>query len=91
LVQLWSERGEESGTLGQHARTILDLGFSPQGHELAALDEAGAILVWSVADRDQPRIQLRTTGSQRSAAWAWAPDGDSIAAPRCEAATAARW
>jgi WD40 repeat protein/predicted Ser/Thr protein kinase len=84
VVQLWSERGEDRGTLGQHSRTILDLGFSPQGHELAAIDEDGAILVWSVADRDQPRVQLRTEGSQRSAAWAWAPDGESIAAPRCE-------
>jgi WD40 repeat protein/predicted Ser/Thr protein kinase len=84
VVQLWSERGEDRGTLGQHARTIFDLGFSPQGHELAAIDEDGAILVWSVVDRDQPRVQLRSEGSQRSAAWTWAPDGESIAAPRCE-------
>jgi serine/threonine protein kinase/WD40 repeat protein len=83
-VQLWSERGEERGTLGQHPRTILDLGFSPQGHELAAIDEDGGIVVWAVADRDQPRVQLRSEGSRRSIAWAWSPDGDTIAAPRCE-------
>ncbi len=83
VVQLWSERGEERGTLGQHPRTILDLGFSPQGHELAALDEDGGIFVWSVVDRDKPRLQLRHEGS-RSAAWAWSPDGELIAAPRCE-------
>jgi serine/threonine protein kinase/WD40 repeat protein len=84
VVQLWSERGEDRGTLGQHARTILDLGFSPQGHELAAIDEDGALLVWSVVDRDQPRVQLRGETAQRGVAWAWAPDGKAIAASRCE-------
>jgi WD40 repeat protein len=87
VVQLWSERGEDRGTLGQHSRTIHDLGFSPQGHELAALDEDGAILVWSVADRDKARVQLRSETTLRSAAWTWSPDGESIAAPRCENAT----
>ena len=84
LVQLWSERGEPRGDLGQHGRTILDLGFSPRGHELAALDEDGGLIVWSVVDRDQPALRLRTEGSERSAAWSWSPDGELIAAPRCE-------
>ncbi len=83
-VQLWSDRGELRGQLGQHRRTVLDLGFSPQGHELAALDEDGGLVVWSVVDRDQPPLHLRSQGSTRSGAWAWAPDGDAIAAPRCQ-------
>ncbi|MCX4246674.1 WD40 repeat domain-containing serine/threonine protein kinase [Paraliomyxa miuraensis] len=82
LVQLWSERGEPRGTLGQHTRTILDLGFSPRGHELVALDEDGALLVWSVADRDQPVVRLRSFGM--TGVTAWSPDGDRIAAPECE-------
>ncbi|MCB9714308.1 MAG: protein kinase [Myxococcales bacterium] len=84
LVQLWSEQGDPRGDLGQHSRTVIDLGFSPQGHELAAIDEDGGIIVWSVADRDQPPVQLRREGSRRSAAWAWSPDGETIAAPRCD-------
>jgi len=84
-IQLWSERGEERGTLGRHARVILELGFSPQGHELAAYDEDGLIVVWSVADRDQPPIYLRNDGAPGTVAWTWSPDGDVITAPRCEA------
>ncbi|MEX1368091.1 MAG: serine/threonine-protein kinase [Nannocystaceae bacterium] len=84
LVQLWSEQGEPRGDLGQHGRTILDLAFSTQGHELAAHDEDGGITVWSVADRDQPPVTLRRTGARRSASWAWAPDGEALAAPRCD-------
>ncbi len=83
-VELWSEQGEWRGVLGQHTRTILSLDFSPQGHELAAHDEDGGIIVWSVADRDQEPLLLRNRGSTRSAAWTWSPDGDVIAAPRCE-------
>jgi len=84
VVQLWSNTGEPRGVLGQHSRTILDLGFSPQGHELGASDEDGGLIVWSVADRDQPPLVVRTLGSRRSAAWAWSPDGNAIVAPRCE-------
>ncbi|MCH9684589.1 MAG: protein kinase [Deltaproteobacteria bacterium] len=83
VVRLWSEGGESRGHLGQHRRTVLDLEFSPQGHELAALDEDGGLVVWSVADRDQPPVYLRRSGSTRSGAWAWSPDGNAIAAPRC--------
>jgi len=83
-VELWSERGESRGVLGRHARVILDLGFSPQGHELAAYDEDGQITVWSVADRDQPPVYLRNTGATHTIAWSWSPDGDRISAPRCE-------
>ncbi len=83
-LQLWSERGESRGTLGRHARAILDLEFSPQGHELAAYDEDGRIVVWSVADREQPPVYLRNEGSLGSVAWAWSPDGDVIATPSCE-------
>ncbi|MEM7153527.1 MAG: protein kinase [Myxococcota bacterium] len=82
-VQLWSEQGEFRGELGQHGRTILDLDFSPQGHELAAYDEEGGLMVWSVADHDQPPIRLRRKGERRSAAWTWSPDGNMIAAPQC--------
>ncbi|MCA9705861.1 MAG: protein kinase [Myxococcales bacterium] len=83
-VELWSERGEPRGQLGRHGLAILDLGFSPQGHELAAYDENGQIIVWSVADRDQPPVVVRERGSINALAWAWSVDGDRVAAPTCE-------
>ncbi|MEM9454433.1 MAG: protein kinase [Myxococcota bacterium] len=84
IVELWSERGEPRGMLGRHDLAILDLGFSPQGHELAAYDENGQLVVWSVADRDQSPVYLRKTGSPDTVAWTWSPDGDLIAAPQCQ-------
>jgi WD40 repeat protein/predicted Ser/Thr protein kinase len=85
-VQLWSETGGRKTTLGTHTRQIDRLEFSPQGFDLAGIDDDGGLIVWSITDRDvRPRL-LRAEGSKRSRAIAWTPDGTRVAAAGCEGA-----
>lgn len=87
IVELWSQRGEPRGRLGQHGRTVFDLGFSPQGHELAAHDEQGGLVVWSVADPELEPVIVRTEGPRHPGGWVWSPDGEAIAATDCRGGT----
>ncbi len=85
-VQLWSETGGAKAKLGTHTRQISRLKFSPQGFDLAGIDELGGLVVWSITDRDvRPRL-LRGEGSKRSRAFTWTPDGTAVAAASCAGA-----
>ena len=83
-VDLWTPEGQHERRLGQIARGVLALSFSPDGAAVAGLDEEGVLLVWPIADAPQPHMAA-PLGQRIRRALAWAPDGTEVAAGECQA------
>ncbi|MBL4689235.1 MAG: protein kinase [Nannocystaceae bacterium] len=82
-VDLWGPDGTHSRQLGQIARGVVALSFSPDSHTVAGIDSKGVLLVWPVTDA--PRPHLATPVGQRiRSVLAWSPDGTEVAAIECQ-------
>ncbi|MEM6994047.1 MAG: WD40 repeat domain-containing protein, partial [Myxococcota bacterium] len=83
-VDLWNPDATRARRLGQIARGVVALSFSPDSHTVAGLDEEGVLLVWPVTDAPRPTLAT-PMGHRIRATLAWSPDGTEVAAIECQA------
>ena len=76
----------------RHKGQVFAVAFAPDGRTLATGNYEDGTSIWSVADRDQPRLLTRLAANTESvSAVAFAPDGRTLATGVGDKACCGMW
>ena len=76
-VKLWDVSTQTEIAMLQHSNYVWALAFSPDGHFLAAGDQAGSVKIWDVQERQV--VSALEGDSRYVSAVAFSPDGRTLA------------